>query len=98
MVVLKVLEVSQRVDVRENVQFLTRYLREGLKTIRSWNDDFFIGIRQLGLVMGLEFNHPEGAKYVMRSLYENGVWAMYSMLDPSVLQFKPGLLCDKPLL
>jgi acetylornithine/succinyldiaminopimelate/putrescine aminotransferase len=45
--------------------------------------------------MGLVFNHPEGAKHVMRFLYENGVWAIYSMLDPCVLQFKPGLLCDK---
>jgi hypothetical protein len=28
----------------------------------------------------------------MRHLYENGVWAIFSTLDPSVLQFKPGLL------
>ena len=28
----------------------------------------------------------------MRHLYENGVWAIFSTLDPSVLQFKPGIL------
>ncbi|MFM7211832.1 MAG: aspartate aminotransferase family protein, partial [Actinomycetota bacterium] len=39
-----------------------------------------------------EFNHPQGAKYVMRHLYENGVWAIFSTLDPRVLQFKPGIL------
>ncbi|MGI8676756.1 MAG: hypothetical protein ACR2JT_07480, partial [Nocardioidaceae bacterium] len=43
-------------------------------------------------VMGLEFAHPQGAKLVMRSLYENGVWAIFSTLDPRVLQFKPGIL------
>ena len=51
-----------------------------------------MGIRQNGVVIGLEFNHPEGAKYVMRHLYENGVWAIFSTLDPRVLQFKPGVL------
>ena len=28
----------------------------------------------------------------MKNLYENGVWAIFSTLDPRVLQFKPGLL------
>jgi hypothetical protein len=34
----------------------------------------------------------------MRTLYENGVWAIFSTLDPQVLQFKIGLLCDKELI
>ena len=42
--------------------------------------------------MGLEFNHEEGAKPVMKHLYDNGVWAIFSSLDPRVLQFKPGIL------
>ena len=45
--------------------------------------DWFVGIRQNGVVMGLEFDHPEGAKFVMRDLYENGVWAIFSTLDPA---------------
>ena len=44
---------------------------------------FFTGIRQNGVVMGLEFDHPEGAKYVMRHLYRAGVWAIFSTLDPA---------------
>ena len=31
----------------------------------------------------------------MQHLYDNGVWAIYSQLDPSVLQFKPGILATK---
>jgi putrescine aminotransferase len=95
LVALKVLEISQRKEVVQNVSFVSRYLRTGLETIKRKYPDFFVGIRQLGVVMGLEFGHPEGAKYVMSTLYENGVWAIYSMLDPRVLQFKPGLLLDK---
>ncbi|MED4730756.1 aminotransferase class III-fold pyridoxal phosphate-dependent enzyme [Aneurinibacillus migulanus] len=95
LVALKVLEICQRPEINDNAHFVANYLREGLETIQHQYPDFFVGIRQLGLVMGLVFNHPEGARYVMSSLYENGVWAIYSMLDPRVLQFKPGLLCDK---
>jgi hypothetical protein len=47
--------------------------------------------------MGLEFAHPEGAKFVMRRLYSRGVWAIFSTLDPHVLQYKPGLLLDPAL-
>ncbi|WP_216828743.1 class-III pyridoxal-phosphate-dependent aminotransferase [Alkalihalobacterium elongatum] len=95
LVAMKVLEISQRQEVVQNVDFVARYLRTGLESIKKMYPDFFVGIRQLGVVMGLEFNHPQGAKYVMRSLYKNGVWAIYSMLDNRVLQFKPGLLCSR---
>jgi acetylornithine/succinyldiaminopimelate/putrescine aminotransferase len=34
---------------------------------------------------------------VMRRLYEHGVWAIFSTLDPRVLQFKPGILLGPDL-
>ncbi|MFZ7946713.1 MULTISPECIES: aspartate aminotransferase family protein [Bacillaceae] len=94
-VAMKVLEISRRREVQQNVDFVARYLRTGLETIKNQNPDFFTGIRQLGVVMGLEFSHPQGAIFVMQQLFKNGVWAIYSMLDNRVLQFKPGLLCDQ---
>jgi hypothetical protein len=33
----------------------------------------------------------------MRRLYSRGVWAIFSTLDPRVLQYKPGLLLDPAL-
>ena len=33
----------------------------------------------------------------MKHLYENGVWAIFSTLDPRVLQFKPGILLGPDL-
>ncbi|TQR08731.1 aspartate aminotransferase family protein [Psychrobacillus soli] len=94
-VALKVLEISERPEVVQNVDYVARYLRMGLENLMSKYPDFFVGIRQLGVVMGLEFNHPEGAKYVMSSLYKHGVWAIYSMLNTRIVQFKPGLLLNK---
>jgi len=96
-VALKVLEICQRPEVAVMVRYLADTIRAGLDEIQQLYPDFFIGIRQHGVVMGLEFNHPEGAKPVMKHLYENGVWAIFSTLDPRVLQFKPGILMSPEL-
>jgi putrescine aminotransferase len=100
---LKTLEITMRPETISNVDAVAARLRAGLDQIRARYDGFFTGIRQRGVIFGLEFNtHPQGAKHVMRELYQNGVWAIFSQLDPRVLQFKPGLLltsseCDEIL-
>ncbi len=91
-VAMKTLEIIQRPEMHSMVQYISDYLRAGLEKIKQEYADFFIGIRQHGVVMGLEFNHEQGAKPVMKHLYHNGIWAIFSTLDPRVLQFKPGLL------
>ena len=70
---------------------------EGLARIADDNPGFFTGVRQNGVIFGLEFPHPDGAKYVMRELYQLGVWAIFSTLDPRVLQYKPGILMSPEL-
>ena len=74
------------------VHYIADLLGTGLARIRDLYPEWFTGIRQDGLVMGLEFDHPKGAQFVMRRLYEAGVWAIFSTLDPRVLQYKPGVL------
>jgi acetylornithine/succinyldiaminopimelate/putrescine aminotransferase len=94
---LKTLEICGRPEVRSMVHHIAALFADGLGDIRSSCPDWFVGIRQRGVVLGLEFAHPEGAKYVMRHLYQRGVWAIFSTLDPRVLQFKPGILLDPDL-
>ena len=96
-VALKVLEICGRPEVRSIVHHIAHRFRDGLETIQELYPDWFVGIRQDGVVMGLEFDHPEGAKLVMRELYEHGVWAIFSTLDPRVLQHKPGILVGPEL-
>jgi acetylornithine/succinyldiaminopimelate/putrescine aminotransferase len=96
-VALKVLEICGRPEVRSMVHYIADRFRAGLRAIQELYPDWFVGIRQDGVVMGLEFDHPQGAKLVMRRLYENGVWAIFSTLDPRVLQFKPGVLLGPDL-
>lgn len=94
---IKTLEITCRPEVRSMVHYIADLFDHGLRRIQADYPDWFVGIRQNGVIIGLEFDHPEGAKFVMRELYENGVWAIFSTLDPRVLQFKPGLLLSRDL-
>jgi acetylornithine/succinyldiaminopimelate/putrescine aminotransferase len=96
-VALKTLEITTRPEVRSMVHYIADLIGRGLAAIQARHPAWFTGIRQNGVVFGLEFDHPEGAKYVMRELYELGVWAIFSTLDPRVLQYKPGILMPPDL-
>ena len=89
---LKALEICNRPETRSMVHYISDFIGRGLREIQATYPDWLVGIRQNGVVIGLEFAHPQGAKLVMKHLYENGVWAIFSTLDPRVLQFKPGIL------
>jgi acetylornithine/succinyldiaminopimelate/putrescine aminotransferase len=89
---LKTLEICTRPEVRIGVHYIADSVGAGLREIQLSHPDWFTGIRQNGLIFGLEFAHPEGAKFVMQRLFANGVWAIFSTLDPRVLQYKPGTL------
>jgi len=79
------------------VHYIAALIGAGCRRIQALYPDWFVGIRQDGLVMGLEFDHPRGAQFVMKRLYEAGVWAIFSTLDPRVLQYKPGVLMTPAL-
>nr|MDT0664711.1 aminotransferase class III-fold pyridoxal phosphate-dependent enzyme [Micromonospora sp. DSM 115978] len=91
----KTLEITLRPQTRARVAALAEQFAAGLAAIAAQAPDWLVEIRQDGLVIGLRFDHPEGARFVSRRLYDNGVWAIFSALDPRVLQFKPGLLLDE---
>lgn len=92
----KVIEMLQRPEVVANVQTVTDYMAETMQEMISRHGDIFTGVRQKGVILGLEFsNHPEGAMFASRALYEHGVWAIFSSLDKRVLQWKPGVLLTR---
>jgi putrescine aminotransferase len=89
----KVIEMLQRPELVANVAKVTGFMADSMKRMMERHGDIFTGVRQKGVILGLEFsNHPEGAVHVSRALYEHGVWAIFSSLDKRVLQWKPGVL------
>jgi acetylornithine/succinyldiaminopimelate/putrescine aminotransferase len=92
-VALAVLEITTRQEVVEHVRHLVARLTEELARIQR-DQPYLLEVRQSGLLIGLRFDHPDGAIYMQQELFERGVWAIASGFDQSVLQFKPGLLLD----
>jgi putrescine aminotransferase len=93
----KVLEISNRPEVLANVAAVSDRLGAGLAAIQRRHADWLVEIRRRGVVMGLRFAHPQGGMLMSKALYDAGIWAMFAGHEPSVLQFKAGLLADAAL-
>jgi acetylornithine/succinyldiaminopimelate/putrescine aminotransferase len=48
------------------------------------------------VIFGLGFDDPAGGMKMARALYQHGLWAMFAGFDRRYLQFKLGLLVDRP--
>lgn len=89
----RVLDVCNRPETLAHVNRIAARLGAGLAELRT-RHPFLRGVRQHGLVIGLEFDGPLGGVRMSQALYRRHVWAMFAGFDTSVLQFKPGLLID----
>jgi len=89
----RVLDLCSDPQLLAGVQRTAKRLKAGLEQLRQ-RHPFFVAVRQLGLVIGLETADTIGGMRLSRALYQRGVWAMFSGFAPSVLQFKVGLLVD----
>ncbi len=89
----RVLDITTRPETVTAVDRVAGRIGAGLQEIRQRNS-FLTEIRQLGVIMGLRFDHPQGAMLMMRQLYDRGVWAFFAGFDYSVLQLKPGFFID----
>jgi acetylornithine/succinyldiaminopimelate/putrescine aminotransferase len=93
----RVLAITRRADTIANVARLSAAIAADLADIQARSRGFLAEVRQHGLVIGLKTSRPDGAVHLMRALYDAGVWAVFAAHDPSVLQWKPGLLWDDAL-
>jgi hypothetical protein len=89
----RVLDICSHADVASNVRHVSARVAAGLARLRE-RHRFLTGVRQKGVVIGLETAGSLGGMQLSRALYRCGVWAMFSGFAPSVLQFKVGLLVD----
>lgn len=93
----KVLDMCSDPATLDHVSVISEQFADGLSQLQVRFPGHFIEIRRSGLVMGLKFKGDMGAVLMSKLLYENGIWAMFSGFDLSILQFKPILLADKGL-
>ncbi len=90
----KVLDLIDTPETLNSVKDMSAYLVNGLQDIQS-RHEYLKTIHHKGLIMGLQFDSPNGGINMMKALYDQGLWAIFAGFDPSFIQFKGGLLIDK---
>lgn len=95
MVALKVLEISSSKKFLTNVNNLAEFFSEELLKIKNKFSNIFLEVRQKGLMIGLKFSTKEITMLLCKILYDNGLFAVFSGNDETVLQFLPPLIISK---
>ncbi len=93
-VALTVLEISSRPEVLENIRNLAQVFKTGFKTLKKKHPELLIGLRQLGLMMGIEMVNQDCGPVLSKTLYDNGILSVYANNDTRVSQLLPPLIIN----
>ncbi len=91
-VALATLDVIQACGFLERVNQLADWFAAQLESLRYRHPRVFVETRQLGLFIGLHYNHPQGGPLMTKLCYDAGLFALYANNDHSVQQFLPPLV------
>jgi len=89
---LKVLEISSQPKFLDHVNDLSEHFGNGFREIAARVAKPKFTVRQKGLMIGLKFDQPMKAMALSKLLYDDGIFAVFSGNDPSVVQFLPPLI------
>jgi len=95
LVALEVLNICSSQEFLKNVNNMAEYFKIELLKIKEEFSDVFVEIRQKGLMIGLKFKSKEICMLLSKILYDNGLYAIFSGNDETVLQFLPPLIIQE---
>ncbi len=90
-VAMKVLEISSAPDFLEHVNKMAEFFRAGFDDLKERHRQVMVGLRQLGLMMGIEFTSAQLGPVFSKTAYDNGFLSVYASNNPAVAQFLPPL-------
>jgi putrescine aminotransferase len=96
-VALKVLEISADPTFLGHVQEMAAFFTAGFARLREGHPQILVGLRQLGLMMGIEFVNEQCGPLFSKAAYDAGFLSIYAYNNPTVAQFLPPLTVDRPL-
>jgi len=94
-IALAVLEESSRPEFLNHVNYLAGIFREGFIDLQRRYPRILVGLRQLGLIMGIEMVNDSCGPIMTKACYDRGVLAIYANNDKRVCQLLPPLIIDK---
>ena len=96
-VALTVLEESSKPAFLDNVNELAHIFAEGFKELKKKHPGILVGLRQLGLMMGIEMVNEQCGPVMTKTCYDRGVLTIYANNDRRVSQLLPPLNIEKEL-
>lgn len=96
-VALQVLEITADPAFLAHVQALAQLFAAGFADLQRRHPGVLVGLRQLGLMMGIEMVHPACGPLFTKAAYDNGFLSIYAANDTRVAQFLPPLIIEPPL-
>jgi putrescine aminotransferase len=90
----RVLEISSSPEFLKHVNQLALLFADGVETLQKKHGRFLRGLRQLGLMMGLELKDPLCGPLLTKTAYDQNLLLIYANNDPSVCQFLPPLVME----
>lgn len=94
-VALAVLEESSRPEFLENVNRLAGIFSDGFEGLKKKHPEILVGLRQLGLMMGIEMVNESCGPIMSKTCYDNGILSIYSNNDTKISQLLPPLIIDE---
>ncbi len=88
---METLEISRNQEFLDGVLRMGGFFKRGLQELGDRYPELKLEVRGLGLMMGLKFRDELTSLLLVKLFFENGVYAVYSGNDPSVIQFLPPL-------
>ncbi len=94
---LKVLEISANPAFLKHVQEMAAVFAAGFVQLRERHPEILVGLRQLGLMMGIEFVNEQCGPLFSKAAYGAGFLSIYAYNNPAVAQLLPPLTIDRSL-
>lgn len=92
-----VLEESSKPEFLRNVDNLATIFAEAFTELKKKHPRILVGLRQLGLMMGIEMVNENCGPLLTKSCYDHGILAIYANNDKRVCQLLPPLIIDRQI-
>jgi acetylornithine/succinyldiaminopimelate/putrescine aminotransferase len=92
-----VLEISSRPGFLRHVSQLGALFSAGFERLKEEHPRVLVGLRQLGLMMGIEMVNQQCGPLFSKCAYDSGLLSVYAYNDPRIAQLLPPLIIDREL-
>ncbi|HOF77290.1 MAG TPA: aspartate aminotransferase family protein [Smithellaceae bacterium] len=92
-----VLEESSKPEFLRNVNNLATIFAEAFTELKKKHPRILVGLRQMGLMMGIEMVKENCGPFLTKSCYDHGILAIYANNDKRVCQLLPPLIIDRQI-